>query len=897
MPMNDAPGSDTLERRRLQNEHARQENWKRWGPYLSERQWGTVREDYSTHGDAWTHFSHEQARSRAYRWGEDGLLGFCDRQCRLCFSIALWNGRDPILKERLYGLTGPEGNHGEDCKELYYYLDATPTYSYAKGLYRYPQAPFPYEALLRVNQERGLLDREFELADTGVFDENRFFDVAVEYAKGSPDDILIRITVANQGPEDATCWVLPQLWFRNTWVWGCRHEGCSLKPRIQLSHPGRVTTQHETLEPFRCDFSPDPDGNLPEILFTENETNSEQLFGTPNFTPYTKDAFHRWLIQQQHDAVNPRHHGTKSAAVYRLSVPSGEQRTVSVRLQRTDFETVEPFGHAFGHAFDQTFRTRIAEADEFYQSVIPVQAKEEERRVSRQAYAGLLWTKQFYHYIVSDWLEGDRDVAAPPPERKSGRNHRWTHLYARDILSMPDKWEYPWFAAWDLAFHMIPMARIDPDFAKQQLLLCEWYMHPNGQLPAYEFAFYDVNPPVHAWACLRVYQMQAAAGQRDTQFLAKAFQRLLLNFTWWVNRVDANGDNVFAGGFLGLDNIGLFDRSKGLPAGTHLEQADGTAWMAFYCGTMMSMALELARFDPAYAEMASKFLDHFVRIADAMNSLDGSGLWDREDQFYFDHLHLDGNSVALKVRSLVGLLPLIAVEVLDEKLVEALPDFRDKLDWFLKYRHDLVKQITFAPENSQNACLLLSIPSREKLQAVLRVLFDELEFLSDFGIRSLSKRHEQQPFELQIGAERHRVAYVPGESDSWMFGGNSNWRGPIWFPLNYLLIESLEKYHAFFGDEFQIECPTGSGRFCNLRQAAEILNQRLTRLFLRSDEQGPRPCLRQPSYPGGTQDLWQEYVLFYEYFHGDTGEGLGASHQTGWTALIANCIEKLHADN
>jgi hypothetical protein len=893
--MNRTPSNHTAEHQRLASNRLRQENWQRWGPYLSERQWGTVREDYSANGEAWSDFSHDQARSRAYRWGEDGLLGISDRQCRLCFGIALWNGNDPILKERLYGLTGPEGNHGEDVKELYYYLDATPTCSYAKALYRYPQARFPYEQLLTTNRQRGLHDREFELADTGVFHENRFFDVAAEYAKAAANDILIRITVTNHGPDSQVCHLLPTLWFRNTWVWGCRHEGCSLKPRMAWVEPGHAVTEHETLESFRVQFGQDPNGQIPELLFTENETNFEKLFDTPNFTPYTKDAFHRWLIDGEHDAVNPRQHGTKLAAVYRLEVPSQQSRTIEVRLRLAEQNADDPFGPAF----QETFAQRLAEADEFYDAIIPGQASDEERRVSRQAYAGLIWTKQFYHYIVEDWLEGDKDVAAPPPERKWGRNHRWTHLYARDILSMPDKWEYPWFAAWDLAFHMIPMARIDPDFAKHQLLLLlrEWYMHPNGQLPAYEFAFYDVNPPVHAWACLRVFQMEAAAGSRDTEFLAKAFQRLLLNFTWWVNRVDVNGDNVFAGGFLGLDNIGVFDRSKGLPAGTRLEQADGTAWMAFYCGTMLSISLELARTDPAYADMASKFLDHFVRIADAINSLDGTGLWDCDDRFYYDHLHLDGQFLALKVRSLVGLLPLIAVEVLDENLVNALPDFRRKLEWFLKYRHDLVRQITLAPENSGKECLLLSIPARDQLESVLRVLLDETEFLSDYGVRSLSKRHEQHPFELKVGNDYHRVAYIAGESDSWMFGGNSNWRGPIWFPLNYLLIECLEKYYAFFGDDLQVECPSNSGRFVNLRQASDELNRRLTRLFLRSGNQGERPCLSQPSYPAGKEDLWQQYILFYEYFHGDTGEGLGASHQTGWTALIANCIEKLHENS
>lgn len=885
--MSDQPIHDTAEHRRLQEDALREANWKRWGPYLSERQWGTVREDYSPDGDAWTYFPHEQARMRAYRWGEDGLLGFSDRECRLCFALALWNGRDAILKERLYGLTGPEGNHGEDVKECYYYLDSTPTHSYAKALYRYPQAPYPYEDLLQENQRRGLSDREYELPDTGVFAEDRFFDVQAAYAKRSGNDILVEITVTNRGPEDAPLWVLPTLWFRNTWVWGCRHEGCSLKPRIQVLDDASVATSHETLEPFRCDFGPRPDGSAPRLLFTENETNSEAIFGTPNFSPYVKDAFHRFVVDGDEAAVNPKSYGTKVASVYALHVPAGASQNIRVRLTSQSEAGERPFGSSF----DETLAQRAGEADEFYRAVIPDAAHENERLVSRQAYAGLLWTKQFYHYIVSDWLEGDRDVSPPPQERSKGRNRHWGHVYARDVLSMPDKWEYPWFAAWDLAFHMIPMARVDAEFAKQQLLvlLREWYMHPNGQLPAYEFAFYDVNPPVHAWACYRVYQM---SGRRDRTFLAKAFQRLLLNFTWWVNRVDANGDNVFAGGFLGLDNIGVFDRTKGLPEGAQLEQADGTSWMAFYCGVMLSIALELARDDEVYADMASKFLDHFVRITDAMNSIDGTGLWDEDDQFYYDHLRIDGDYVPLKVRSLVGLLPLIAVEVLDEKLVGELPAFRKKLDWFVRYRHDLARHISFAACRQQGGRLLLSIPSKERLRRVLAVLLDENEFLSPFGIRSLSKSHEE-PYQITIRGQEHRVAYVPGESDSGMFGGNSNWRGPIWFPINFILIEALERYHDFFADDFKVECPTGSGQFCSLREVSDDINRRLTRLFLPDEQGGSRPCLAREcqAIPG---DLWQEHVLFYEYFHADTGEGLGASHQTGWTALIANCIEKRH---
>jgi hypothetical protein len=880
----------TSEQQRLDEDERREKNWKRWGPYLSERQWGTVREDYSEGGNSWSDFPHEHARSRAYRWGEDGLLGFSDRQCRLCFSIALWNGNDTILKERLFGLTGPEGNHGEDVKELYYYLDSTPTHSYAKAMYRYPQQRYPYRDLVSINAQRGLNDREYELIDTGLLDENRFFDVTATYAKASDNDLLIDIAITNQGPDAHDITLLPTLWFRNTWVWGCLHEGCTAKPTIQAIDSHIVQTRHDTLEPFVCAFENQPDS---ELLFTENETNSEHLFGTENFSPYTKDAFHRYVIDDQTDAVNPKRHGTKVAALYRWNLAPGETRHVKVRLSVK--EKVGEFHPDLGDDFDNVLNQRRDEADEFYNAIIPSKATDEQRLVSRQAYAGLMWTKQFYHYIVADWLDGDRDVMTPPAARHEGRNKDWRHLYARDVLSMPDKWEYPWFAAWDLAFHMIPAARIDPAFAKKQLmvLLREWYMHPNGQLPAYEFYFDDVNPPVHAWACLRVFQMEAETGKRDYKFLSQAFQRLLVNFTWWVNQVDSNGDNVFAGGFLGLDNIGVFDRSKGLPEGAELEQADGTAWMAFYCGTMMSMALELARHDRSYSDMASKFLDHFIRIVDAMNGGESGGLWDEEDGFYYDQLQIDGETHPMRVKSLVGLLPLIAVEILDEDLLADLPGFRNRLEWFLNNRHDLVQHITFCQTTKRHHRMLISIPTQERLERVLEILLDESEFLSDFGIRSLSKKHESEPFRVTVRGKEHTVAYVPGESDSWMFGGNSNWRGPIWFPTSYLLIEALQRYHEFYGDDIQVECPTGSGVKMNLREVADELNRRMSNIFSTPAEGGSRPCLRGSGMKSD-ESLWQDQVLFYEYFHGDTGEGLGASHQTGWTALIATCIEHLH---
>ncbi|TWU43327.1 Mannosyl oligosaccharide glucosidase [Novipirellula aureliae] len=884
----------TPEHARLRQDEAREKNWKRWGPYLSERQWGTVREDYSANGHSWTDFPHDHARSRVYRWGEDGLLGFTDRQCRLCFSVALWNGNDTILKERLFGLTGPEGNHGEDVKEIYYYLDSTPTHSFAKAMYRYPHARYPYRELSKVNSERGLNDPEYEVVDTGLFDKNCFFDVTATYAKADENDLLIEIAVTNHGRDAHEITLLPTLWFRNTWVWGCRHEGCTTKPLIQQLGSGRehvVRTKHDTLPPMVCQFESIDDS---ELIFTENETNAERLFKDENFSPYTKDAFHRYVVSNETDAVNPKHHGTKVASVYRWDLEPDETRRVRVRLadpnHSDDSDRLD-----LGDGFSSVMQLRRKEADSFYDAIIPANETTEQRHVSRAAYAGLMWTKQFYHYIVDDWLEGDADVMTPPPARKSGRNRDWRHFYARDILSMPDKWEYPWFAAWDLAFHMIPAARIDPAFAKRQLMLLlrEWYMHPNGQLPAYEFYFDDVNPPVHAWACFRVFQMEAEAGRRDTMFLKQTFQRLLLNFTWWVNRVDSNGDNVFAGGFLGLDNIGVFDRSKGLPEGAHLEQADGTAWMAFYCGTMMSMALELARDDKSYSDMASKFLDHFIRIIDAMNHSESGGLWDEQDGFYYDQLKIDDETVPMRVRSLVGLLPLIAIEILDEELLDELPGFRQRLDWFLQNRRDLAKHIEFAETSGHHRRMLISIAPRHRLRRVLSVLLDENEFLSKYGIRSLSKVHLQQPFQVTVRGDQHTVAYVPGESDSWMFGGNSNWRGPIWFPPNYLLIEALHRYHEFYGDEFQIECPTGSGKIMNLHNVANEINRRLSNIFLCPEGGGARPCLIGSGMTGN-EHLWQDHVLFYEYFHGDTGEGLGASHQTGWTALIATCIEQLY---
>lgn len=890
--MNDEATS-SAEIARLAEDAQRLKNWKRWGPYLSERQWGVVREDYSEDGEAWTHFPFEQSASRAYRWGEDGLLGICDRQCRLCFSIALWNGNDPILKERLFGLTNSQGNHGEDVKECYFYLDSTPTHSYMKALYKYPQAEFPYRQLAEENTSRSRSQCEFELIDTGIFDEGRYFDVQAEYAKASPDDILVRITIANRGAADAEIHVLPTVWFRNTWIWGCRHEGCTLKPRISQQSVGSVVADHETLGPYEIHFANTEDSEAPRLLFTENETDTQALHNTPQYTPYVKNAFQRRVISGQSDAVNPDNVGTKAAAWYRFNVPAHRQVIIQARIFHNEQSPVS----VFGDDFESEFAIRVREANAFYEQRIPQSVGDEQRQLVRQAYAGLLWSKQFYHYIVKDWFLGDEQVAAPSESRREVRNDDWQHVYARDVLSMPDKWEYPWFAAWDLAFHMIPFAKIDPDFAKRQLLLLlrEWYMHPNGQIPAYEWGFDDVNPPVHAWACWRVYKLTGRRGERDRQFLTSAFQKLLLNFTWWVNQIDENGDNVFSGGFLGLDNIGLFDRSKPLPTGGHIEQADGTAWMAFYCATMLSIALELAQFDAAYEDMASKFFEHFVHIADAINSIDGTGLWDEHDGFYYDHLHVNNQLIPLKVRSMVGLLPMIAVEVIDADTVARLPGFRKRMEWFLKYRHDLAQQISYCEsQEGSGKHLLLAIPSRNKLESVLRYLLDETEFLSPYGIRSLSRHHDEHPFNFSANGETYSVKYVPGESDSWMFGGNSNWRGPVWFPVNYLIVDALERYHFFYGDSLQVECPRGSGRMLNLREVANEINRRLLRLFL-TDESKIRPSMAGLSRFADDPN-WRELILFHEYFHAETGEGLGASHQTGWTALVTRCVEKLQQD-
>ena len=885
------------EQERLRQDAAREHNWKRWGPYLSDRQWGTVREDYSADGTSWDYFPHDQARSRAYRWGEDGLLGLCDREGRLCFGLALWNGRDPILKERLFGLSGEEGNHGEDVKEAYFYLDATPTHSYLRGLYKYPQQEYPYARLVEENRTRGKLAREFELADTGIFDESRYFDVTVEYAKASPDDILIRITIANRGPESATLHVLPQLWFRNTWSWGRNGEAYPPRPRLAADGPSRVAAEHGTLGRFVLDVDPGPGGLVPELLFTGNETNDERLFGTPNTSPWVKDAFHAYVVSGRAAAVNPAREGTRAAAHHVLTVAAGAE--VTLRLRLADAAATAAAPEPFGPGFDATFAARIAEADAFHAVSVPANLDAAGRAVARQAYAGLVWSRQFYYYVVREWLDGDPSQLPSPEGRSKGRNREWQNLYNRDVISMPDKWEYPWYAAWDLAFHMVAFARIDPDFAKQQLLLFtrEWYMHPNGQLPAYEWALGDVNPPVHAWAAWRVYKMSGPRGGRDRLFLERVFQKLLLNFTWWVNRKDDDGNNLFAGGFLGLDNVGLFDRSKPLPGGARLEQADGTAWMAFYCGTMLSIALELASEDAAYEDMASKFFEHFIAIADAMNTFGGAGLWDERDGFYYDCLNLGGVATPMRVRSAVGLIPLIAVEVLEQHTLDSLPGFRKRLQWFLENRKDLEKHIAYFDRAASDVSVnhdgmrLLAIPSRERLERVLKVLLDPNEFLSPHGIRSLSRVYAAAPYEMAIDGSTYRVRYSPAESTDELFGGNSNWRGPVWFPINYLLVEALERYHHFHGDAFKVECPTGSGCMMTLGEVARELSRRLTSLFLPGPD-GRRPFAGDdPRFAADPH--WKSLVLFHEYFDGDDGHGLGASHQTGWTALVARCLEKV----
>ncbi len=868
----------TREEARLQESREHSLHWKRWGPYLSERAWGTVREDYSPGGTAWEYLPHDHARSRAYRWNEDGLAGISDRHQLICFAIALWNGRDPILKERLFGLTGDEGNHGEDVKEQYFYLDSTPTHSYMKYLYKYPQAEYPYARLVAENRARDKRSREFELMDTGVFDENRYFDVFVEYAKADADDILIRITAANRGPEAATLHLLPTVWFRNTWSWG----GGGVKPSLRQACSCSIELDHETYGKRRLACE-----GAPEMLFTENETNYRRIYGGEN--GYAKDGINDCIVHGRADAVNPARTGTKAAAHYLLNLGAGETAVVRLRLTNVATEGV-------GDNFERIFTDRKAEADEFYATVIPRNLSDDARNVMRQSFAGLLWSKQFYHYVVRDWLKGDPATPPPPAERRYGRNREWTHLYNADVISMPDKWEYPWYAAWDLAFHCVPLALVDSDFAKEQLtlMLREWYMHPNGQLPAYEWALGDVNPPVHAWAAWRVYKIEKKRrGVGDRVFLARVFQKLLLNFTWWVNRKDAEGRNVFQGGFLGLDNIGVFDRSAPLPTGGHIEQADGTGWMAMYCLNLLAIAIELAHEDPCYEDVASKFWEHFLYIANAINHLgeDGTGMWEEQDGFFYDVLHMpDGSHSPLKIRSMVGLIPLFAVETLEPEITTRLAGFARRMQWFIDNRRDLTRYVACMRTPGEEERRLLSLVDGDQLRRVLRIMLDEREFLSPFGIRALSRVHRDQPYVLAVNGAEYRVAYEPAESSTGLFGGNSNWRGPIWFPVNYLIIESLQKFHHYLGPDFKVECPTGSGRMMTLWEVATEISHRLTRPFLRGPD-GRRP-VHGSNELFRTDPNWRDLVLFYEYFHGDDGSGVGASHQTGWTGLAGKLIQQ-----
>ena len=871
---------DVTEQKRLNDAREAGIPWKKWGPYLSERQWGTVREDYSDDGNAWDYFSHDQARSRAYRWGEDGLGGISDDKQRLCFALALWNERDPILKERMFGLTNSEANHGEDVKEYYFYIDSTPTHSYMKYLYKYPQREYPYRELIDTNRGRSREEFEYELLDTGAFNEDRYFDVFVEYAKESPEDVLVRITVCNRGAEAARLRVLPTLWFRNTWSWGDDEP----KPSLRADGPGVVHASHHDLGDYwlACD-------GAPELLFTENESNNERIWGQPNASPYVKDAFHRYIVSGQGDAVNPARVGTKAAAHVALDVPAGGSRTVRLRLSAS--KPKDPFA-----GFEKTFDSRIADADEFYQRITPETLNEDQRRVHRQALAGMLWSKQYYYFDLERWLREHKSHPLDQSARQGVRNTEWFHMLNADVISMPDKWEYPWYAAWDLAFHTTTLALVDFDFAKEQLLLMlrNLYAHPNGQIPAYEWNFGDVNPPVHAWATLYLYKMEKTLGRADLRFLERSFQGLMLNFNWWVNRKDPSGKNVFAGGFLGLDNIGVFDRSAQLPTGGSLEQADGTAWMAFYCQCMLEMAIVLSEYDPMYEEVAFKFIQHFMWISYAMDRIGDNKdeMWDEQDGFFYDLLRLpDGQAMRLKVRSLVGLLPLCASTVFDADALERHPKLKEMIALFRKRHPELVSHVAPTDDGyiGHKGRRLLAILNKEKLVRVLGYMLDENEFLGPHGIRSLSRYHLDHPFMFWVGDQEFKVQYLPAESNTGMFGGNSNWRGPVWMPVNALIIRALLNLYPFYGDDFKVECPTGSGQFKTLFEVAQELARRIAGTFLRGSDG------RRPVY-GGSEKFqhdphWRDLVLFYEYFHGDNGAGLGASHQTGWTGLVALLLD------
>ncbi|MDE2009211.1 MAG: glucosidase [Candidatus Omnitrophica bacterium] len=870
----------TAEEQRLQDDRAQKTVWYHWGPYLSGRQWGSVREDYSPDGDAWESFTFEHARMRAYRWGEDGIAGICDYNQLLCLAPAFWNGADPFLKERLYGLSGKQGNHGEDVKEYYFYLDNTPTHSYMKHLYKYPQKAFPYQGLLDENARRNRQAPEYELLDTGAFDDDRYFDITTEYAKNAPEDFLMRITAVNRGGQEAVLHLLPTLWFRNTWSWDN-----SPKPSLSVMPPNIIKASHPQLGDY---FLYVQDGG--ELLFTDNDTDTQKVFGVPNAGSYVKDGINEYVVSGRKDTVNPAQTGTKMSVHYILKIPAGETR--SIRLRLADTGTIK---EALGKAFDEVFGLRQKEADEFYRQACPFGLSDNLRDIQRRAFASLLWNKQFYHYVVEEWLDGDPAQPKPPESRKYGRNSGWQHLYSRDVIAMPDNWEYPWFASWDLAFHTIPLSMIDGEFAKRQLLKLtrEWYMHPNGQLPAYEWNFGDVNPPVQAWAALRVYRIiKRRHGVADKLFLERVFQKLLMNFTWWINREDAEGNNIFQGGFLGFDNIGVFNRSA-LPTGGHMEQADSTSWMAMYCLNMLAIALELAPGDPSYEDIASKFYVHFLYIAAAMNRIgpDQINLWDETDGFYYDVLRLpDGRHFSLKVRSMVGILPLFAVETIDSQALDALPNFKERVEWFMRNRLDLTSNVSCMEMRGQAGRRLLSIVNRDKLKRILQRVLDEAEFLSPYGVRSLSRVYDGKPYTFSWNGQTYSVDYEPAESTSGLFGGNSNWRGPVWFPVNYLLIESLQKFHYYFGDDFKVEFPARSGKFLNLWEVASDLSRRLVNIFV-PDAQGRRPMYG--SVEKFQKDpYWKDHLLFFEYFNGNNGAGLGASHQAGWTALVAKLIQQ-----
>jgi hypothetical protein len=889
------------EQARIEQNNSRERRWHLWGPYLSDRQWGTVREDYSANGDAWDYLTHEQARSRAYRWGEDGLAGICDYKQRLCFAWAFWNGQDPILKERLFGLSGPQGNHGEDVKELYWYLDNTPSHSYMRMLYRYPQIRFPYEELVIRNGGRSRIEPEFELWQTNALAEQRYFDIEIAYAKRSPEDILIRATATNRGLQPAILHFLPTIWFRNTWSWGRDPR----KPILREGAPAMVEASHDGLGRYELHCE-----NADALLFTENESNLERLWGLPNRSPFVKDSINDAVTQNKRDLVNPSKVGTKAAAHYHILIAPTESVSIRLRLRKVDHhpspgDSVVPLspGERVGvratrlfDDFDEIFGRRQNEADEFYDSIAPVNLTSEDKAIQRQALAGLLWTKQFYYYIVEEWLKGDPASPPPPASRWDGRNARWRHLYNERVMSMPDSWEFPWYASWDLAFHCIPLALVDPHFAKGQLdtIVREWYQHPNGQLPAYEWNFGDVNPPVVGWAAWRVFQIERKqTGKGDRAFLETIFHKLLLAFTWWVNRKDSGGKNIFEGGFLGLDNIGVFDRSASFPDGSQLEQSDSTSWMGMFSLNLMRIAIELAREDHVYENIATKFFEHFLAIAAAMNDLGGSGigLWNEEDEFYYDVLHTPGGRYfPLKVRSIVGLMPLLAVETIQWQLIDALPGFKSRLEWYLAYRPDLAGLVSRWHEPGMHETRLLALTRGHRMKCLLRRMLDPEEFLSDYGIRSVSKYHRNHPYRLTVQGEEKIVNYEPAESQTGIFGGNSNWRGPVWFPINYLLIESLQQFHHYYGDEFKVECPTRSGTYLTLKEVANELSNRLIKLWLRN-EKGERPFLRA-SAGAFNPETDSELCWFHEYFNGDDGGGLGTSHQTGWTALVAKLIQQ-----